>query len=70
MPKQNEEKDITAIFKEGTAIDQALKRALREAIQKHKQFGMPMIIWEDGEMKSISPEEMERNLDRIEQKTD
>lgn len=55
-------KDIAAIFREGVLIDRALEAATREAIRQHKQAGQPMVVWRDGKVVHISPEEMEAPL--------
>lgn len=59
---QNEPKDIDAIFRDGTLIDRAMQTATREAIKHHKQAGLPMVVWRDGQTVLISPEEMEAAL--------
>ena len=46
--KPKEVKDITAIFREGTPIDRALAAGAREAIRRHKQAGVPMAVWRNG----------------------
>lgn len=38
---------------------QALRDAVGGVIQEHKRLGMPLIIWRDGKVVEISPEEAE-----------
>jgi hypothetical protein len=52
--------DIAAIFDEGTLIDRAMNLAVRDAIQLHKEKGVPMVVWRDGKIIEIAPEEAER----------
>jgi hypothetical protein len=59
---QDEPKDIEAIFRDGTLIDRAMQAATREAIRQHKQAGLPMIVWRDGQTVLISPEQLEAAL--------
>jgi hypothetical protein len=59
---QDNDKDIAAIFREGTQIKRALQAATREAIKQHKQAGLPMVVWRDGQTVFISPEELEAAL--------
>ena len=59
---QDNGKDIDAIFREGTLIDRAMQAATREAIKQHKQAGLPMVVWRDGQTVFISPEELEAAL--------
>jgi hypothetical protein len=59
---QDNDKDITAIFRDGTQIKRALQAATREAIRQHKQAGLPMVVWRDGQTVLMSPEELEAAL--------
>lgn len=51
--------DIDKLFEEGTAIDEAMKRAVREAVLEHKRAGNPIATWRDGKVVWIPPEEIE-----------
>jgi hypothetical protein len=55
-----EPKDIQQVFREGTLIDEAMNAAVRDAVQFHKEKGLPMVVWRDGGIVWISPEEAER----------
>ena len=55
-------KDIDKIFREGTLIDEALNLAVRDAVQLHKEKGLPMVVWRDGKILWITPEEAEQSL--------
>jgi hypothetical protein len=46
------------IFAEGTPIDEALRQAVKEALLKHKQAGNPVVVWSDGKMVWLKPEEI------------
>lgn len=56
--KEIPEKSIDEIFAEGTLIDKALKQAVREAILQHKRAGNPIVVWRDGKMVWLKPEEI------------
>ena len=56
--KETQEKSIDEIFAEGTLIDKALKQAVREAILQHKRAGNPIVVWRDGKMVWLKPEEI------------
>ena len=60
----SEPKDIAQIFREGTPIDEALNAAARDAVQLHKEKGLPLVVWRDGKIVWISPEEAERDMAR------
>lgn len=51
--------NIAAIFREGTPLDRALAAAGREAIRRHKQAGVPMAIWRNGEAVWVDATELE-----------
>jgi virulence-associated protein VagC len=52
-------KDINAIFREGSLIDKAIRKAARLAWLAHKREGLPIPIWKDGKTVWIPPEEIE-----------
>ena len=56
--KKKSEKSIDEIFKEGSLIDKALKKAVQEALVRHKQAGNPIVIWRDGKIIWLKPEEI------------
>ena len=56
--KRRRNKPIDVIFKEGTLIDKALKQGVQEALLKHKQAGNPVVVWRDGKMVWLKPEEI------------
>ena len=51
-------KDIEKIFEEGTAIDEALDKAVREALRVHRRAGNPVVIYRDGKTVWIPVEEI------------
>jgi len=56
--KKKSEKSIYEIFKEGSLIDNALKKAVQEALVRHKQAGNPIVVWRDGKIVWLKPEEI------------
>jgi hypothetical protein len=50
--------DIDAIFAEGNSIDEAIDRAVRDAVRRHKLLGNPTAVWEDAQVRWIQPEEI------------
>lgn len=49
-------KDIGAIIRDGTAIDRAIEAARRRVVRRHKQLGVPLVIWEGGRVVEVAPE--------------
>ena len=58
MPSETE-KDVARLFEEGTSIDEALNAAVREAVLRHKQQGQPLVVWRDGKIVLLPPDEVE-----------
>lgn len=55
---QSKEKTIDKIFADGTLIEIALKQAVQETLLRHKQAGNPIVVWREGKIVWISPEEI------------
>jgi len=47
------------LFPDGDAVDRALARAVREALRRHKLLGQSVVVWRDGRVVEIPPEEIE-----------
>lgn len=52
-------KDIGRILTEGTEIDEAVAKAVKEAVLKHKLAGNPIVGMKDGQMVWLKPEEIQ-----------
>jgi len=50
--------NITEAFVAGSAIDAAIEQAGRDARLRHKQLGVPIVVWRDGQIVEIPPEEI------------
>ena len=50
--------DINQICQDGTLIEEAVQRAARDARLLHKQMGVPLVVWQDGKVVEIHPEEI------------
>src|ERR1700730_16591939 len=60
--KAKSTKDPHRIFVEdGHLIDEALRRAGREAILQHKKEGLPLVIYRDGKTVWVHPDEFGRS---------
>ncbi len=53
-----EKKTIDELFREGTEIDNALRKAVQQALLKHKKAGNPVAEWRDGKVVLVSPEDI------------
>ena len=50
--------DIDAAFEDGTLIDEAMREAVRQAIELHRRAGVPMVVWRDGRVQEVSADEI------------
>ena len=56
------DKDISALMKERTQITAALRRGVREALERHVRAGVPAVEWRDGKCVWLSPDEIRKQL--------
>ena len=49
--------DIEKAFEEGTLIDEAMNEAVRQAVKRHRDAGMPLVVWRDGKVALISTDD-------------
>lgn len=61
--RAEDSKDIGTIFRDGTLIDEALRRAALEAKRTHQRLGLPAAVWRDGEVVWVPAEELEAQLE-------
>ena len=52
------ERDISALMRDGTKIDAAMSEAARQAALRHKQLGFPLVVWRDGKVVEIPPDQI------------
>ena len=50
---------IEEMMLDGTEIDEALQRAVREALLRHKKLGNSIAVWQDGKVVIIPPEDIQ-----------
>jgi len=56
--KKKRKDRIEEAFANPERITQALTQGVREALLKHKQAGNPVVVWRDGKMVWLKPEEI------------
>lgn len=49
-PAKSKRRTIASIFAEGTPIDEAIQAGVDEALRRHKQAGVPIVVWENGKV--------------------
>ncbi len=48
--------DPETMVRDGAAIDRAIVAARRRVIRRHRQLGVPLVIWRDGRVIEVAPE--------------
>ncbi len=56
--KKKHKDKIAEVFADPERITQALAQGVRDALLKHKQAGNPIVVWRDGKIVWIKPEEI------------
>lgn len=59
--------DISALFEQGDAVRDAIRRGGLEAMKQYIRAGESMVSWNDGKVVRIPPQELERMLAEAEQ---
>ena len=47
------------IFDDSAKMSQAMDKAIRDTVREHKLLGYPIVIWRDGQVVWVPPEEIE-----------
>ena len=55
MTTRRSPKDVGALMEEGTAVDRAVDAAFFEAVRRHRQANVPVVIRENGKIVRVSP---------------
>jgi hypothetical protein len=56
--KEKPRDKIAEAFSNPEKITQALAKGVRDALLKHKQAGNPIVVWRDGKIVWLDPEEI------------
>jgi hypothetical protein len=48
----------TVDFEDDAQVDRAMRRAVAEALKEHKRKGHSVVIWRDGKVVRVPPEEI------------
>jgi hypothetical protein len=51
--------DIGRLIREGTLVDEAIRKATRDALLNHKRLGDPVVGWKDGKVVWIPADQIE-----------
>ena len=56
--RKSEPFDIDRVLDDGTAIDRAVRQATREAVLRHKRLGESIVVWRNGRVVWLKPNEI------------
>ena len=57
--KTNAKKDVNLILVEdGQVINEAIKQGVRDAMLRHKEAGLPVVIYREGKAVWVMPQEL------------
>lgn len=55
---KDQEINITELLKDRPRVRDALRKAVQQAIRYHKLMGQSIVVWRDGKVVEIPPEEI------------
>ena len=56
--------DVNRIMSEGKLVDRALRAGVRQALLRHEQLGVPIVVWRDGRVVVVQPDQIRGILAR------
>jgi hypothetical protein len=61
--------DIAEVLSDTERVTEAVRQAGRDARLKHKQMGVPIVVWQNGKVVEIPPEEIVVDLPNTPEKS-
>lgn len=49
---------LEALFEDDARLDYLAKEAVRDALRQHKRLGQSVVIWQDGKVVTVAPEDI------------
>ena len=53
---------LQELFQDGKRLDYLAKEAVRNALREHKRLGQSVVIWQDGKVVTLAPEDIPVDL--------
>lgn len=63
--KEQVQRSISELLADHALINEAINRAVREAVLKHARAGQPVATWQNGQVVWIQPEEILSRLSSV-----
>jgi hypothetical protein len=67
---QKREPDRHALLRDSAVIESAFQRAARAALLRHKALGESIVIWRDGRVVEVPPDQIDAELERAEREAE
>lgn len=61
--KPHKKVDITELFRQGDAIDRAIRKGVRDALERHRRLGEKVVVWKDGKIELVLPDPIPEDQD-------
>lgn len=55
----SQKSNLTAFFEDTPSLERQARIAVRDAVLRHKLLGQPIVVWRDGQVVWVPPEEIE-----------
>ena len=56
--KNGNTETLEAVFSDDARIDVLAKEAVRDALREHKRKGQSVVVWQDGKVVTLAPEDI------------
>ena len=53
---------LQELFRDGKRLDYLAKEAVRDALRQHKRLSQSVVIWQDGKVVTVAPEDIPVDL--------
>lgn len=57
--KPDQADDLEALLQDDALVGAAMRKAARQAVREHRDEGLPLAMWRDGEVVWVPAEELE-----------
>ena len=63
--KDKNTETLEAVFSDDARVDSLAKQAVRDALREHKRKGQSVVVWQDGRIVTLAPEDIPVELGDI-----
>ena len=58
LSKSENAETLEAVFSDDTLVDSLARKAVQDALLEHKRKGQSVVIWQDGKVVTLAPEDI------------